>query len=209
VTIEKRIEEVGLGEELALVISNENTVKALIFLVERAGSPKEIGAALGISTPKASHHVKKLVRLQLAELIEEREVGGTIQHIYRAIVRPIVSDEEWSKLGIAERQRYSVWIVRMLLADAAVSFNAGIFDARPDNHLSRTPMVVDERGFGEVAEIQKRALNEFIKAEVVSTERRVRSGEPGIHVVAGMMCFELPGPSDGLKSRGDDSHSED
>lgn len=203
-TVEKRIDEVGLGEELALVISNENTVKALIFLVERAGSPKEIGAALGISTPKASHHVKKLERLRLVELIEEREVGGTIQHIYRAIVRPIVSNEEWDKLSLAERQRYSVWIVRMLLADAAVAFNAGTFDARSNRHLSRTPMLVDGEGLNEVAEIQNRALNEMIKAEAISTERRARSGEPGIHVVAGMMCFELPGPSDGLKSRGED-----
>jgi DNA-binding transcriptional ArsR family regulator len=203
VAAEKHLEEVGLGEELALVISNEHTVKALVFLVERAGSPKEIGVSLDISTPKASHHVKKLVRLGLVELIEEREVGGTIQHIYRAIVRPIVSTEEWDKLGIAERQRYSVWIVRMLLADATTSFNANLFDARSNRHLSRIPMVVDEQGLDEVAEIQNRALNELIKAEGISAERRVRSDDPGINIIAAMMCFELPGPSEGLNSRGD------
>jgi DNA-binding transcriptional ArsR family regulator len=202
VAAETHLEEVGLGEELAQVISNEITVKALVFLVERAGSPKEIAAILDISIPKASHHVKKLVRLRMVELIEEREVGGTIQHIYRAIVRPIVSTEEWAKLGIPERQRYSVWIVRMLLADAAVSFNAGVFDVHSNRHLSRTPMVVDEEGLDEVAEIQNKALNELIKAEATSAGRRVQSGEPGINVIAAMMCFELPGPSDGLSSRG-------
>jgi len=196
-------EEVGLGEELALVISSENSVKTLVFLVERAGSPKDIGLSLGISTSVASHHAKKLVRLHLAELIEEREVSGTIQHIYRAIVRPIVSDQEWDKLGIAERQRYSVWIVRMLLADAAVSFNANLFDARSNRHLSRTPMVVDEEGFDEAAQIQKRALNELIEAEAASAARRVQSGEPGINIIAAMMCFELPEPSAGLKFRGE------
>lgn len=199
---ETHLEEVGLGEELAQVISNEITVKALVFLVEGAGSPKEIAATLDISIPKASHHVKKLVRLRMVELIEEREVGGTIQHIYRAIVRPIVSTEEWAKLGIHERQRYSVWIVRMLLADAAASFNAGVFDVHSNRHLSRTPMLVDEEGLDEVAEIQNRALNELIKAEATSAGRRVQSGEPGINIIAAMMCFELPGPSEGLSSRG-------
>lgn len=192
-------EEVGLGEELALVISSETTVKTLVYLVERAGSPKDIGLALGIPTPNASHHVKKLERLRIIELIEEREVGGTIQHIYRAVVRPIVSTEEWGKLGLAERQRYSIWIVRMILADAAKSFSANLFDARYNRHLSRTPMVVDAEGLNEVAEIQNRALNEIIAAEAASTERRAKSGDPGMDLIAAMMCFELPEPSDGLK----------
>jgi DNA-binding transcriptional ArsR family regulator len=113
-------EKTELGDELAQVISNELTVKTLVYLVERAGSPKDIGVHLGESTSKVSHHVKKLERLRMVELIEERDLGGTIQHIYRAIVRPIVSNKEWTKLDLAVRQQYSIWIVRMILADAAV-----------------------------------------------------------------------------------------
>lgn len=197
-TAQSQETQAELGEELALVISSETTVKTLIYLVERTGSPKEIGDALGISTSNASHHVKKLERLRMVELIEEKEVSGTIQHIYRAVVRPIVNDEEWAKLDLEERQRYSIWIVRMILADAAMSFQAGVFDARTNNHLSRTPLVVDEQGLTEIAEIQKRALVETIQAEATSAERMVKSSEPGINVIAAMMCFELPEPSKGL-----------
>ncbi len=190
--------QIELGDELAQVISSEATVKALVYLVERPGSPKEIGHALGISTSNASHHVKKLKRLGMVELIEEREVGGTIQHIYRAVVRPIVSTEEWEKLSLTERQRYSVWIVRMLLADASRSFSAGLFDAHANRHLSRMPMLVDAEGLEEAAEIQNRALNELVAVEATSAERRVKSGDPGINIIAAMMCFELPEPSEGL-----------
>jgi hypothetical protein len=200
VAAKKEQEEVGLGEELALVISSETTVKTLVYLVERAGSPKDVGLALGIPTPNASHHVKKLERLRIVELIEEKEVGGAIQHIYRAVVRPIMSTEKWEKLGLVERHRYSIWIVRMILADAAVSFDANLFDAHSNRHLSRMPMVVDEAGFNEVAEIQNRALNEMLAAEVASAERRVKSGDAGMNVIAAMMCFELPEPSGGLAS---------
>jgi predicted transcriptional regulator len=206
VTAENRTEQVELGDEfelgdeLALVISNETTVKVLVYLVERSGSPREIADALDISTSKASHHVKKLKRMRLVELIEEREVGGAIQHIYRAVVRPIMSTEAWDKLSVAERQRYSVWIVRMILADAGMSFRANVFDARSNTHLSRTPMVVDERGLTEVAAIQTRALREIIQVEATSSGRMVSAGESGINIIAAMMCFELPRPSDGLKS---------
>lgn len=191
-------QEVGLDEQLAQVISSEITVKVLVYLVDRAGSPKEIAEALGEKTPNISHHVKKLARMGLIELIEERIVRGTIQHIYRAVVRPIMSDEEWGKLSLRERQRYSVWIVQMILVDLSSSFAANLFDARANNHLSRTPLVVDEQGVDEVAAIQKRALEETIQAEANSAERMVESGEAGINLLAAMMCFELPEPSDGL-----------
>jgi DNA-binding transcriptional ArsR family regulator len=198
VAAKNQVEEAQLGDELVLVISSEITEKVLVVLVERAASPKEIADQLDLKIPTASPHVKKLKRIGLVELIEEKIVGGAVQHIYRAVVRPIMSTEEWAKLSVAERQRYSIWIVRMILADAAKSFQANVFDARPNTHLSRTPIIVDETGLGEVANIQTRALNEIIQAEATSAERMVQSGEQGMNIIAAMMCFELPEPSEGL-----------
>lgn len=137
-TTKNRQKEANLNEQLSLVVSCEITVKVMIVLSDCAASPKEIGDKLDISTPKASHHLKKLERLGLAELIEEREVGGAIQHVYQAVIRPIVSDEDWDKLSIEERQRYSIWIVQLILADAVKSFDAELFDAHSNRHLSRT-----------------------------------------------------------------------
>jgi predicted transcriptional regulator len=194
-------QEKKLNELLVLLISSEITVKVLIVLVERAASPKEIAVRLGLKVPTVSHHVKKLVTMGLIEMVEEREVRGAIQHVYRAVVRPIVSTEEWERLNVAQRQRFSLWIVQMIVTDVAKSFDASAFDARTNNHLSRTPLVVDEEGFDEVAEIQDRALNEIIEVEATAVERMVRSGETGINLIAAMMCFELPEPSDGLARR--------
>lgn len=196
-------EERKLNELLALLIASEITIKVLTVLFERAASPKEIAARLGLKVPTVSHHVKKLLKMELIELVEERAVRGAIQHVYRAVVRPIVSTEEWEKLSVAERQRFSVWIVQLILADAAKSFDAGVFDTRSSRHLSRTPLVVDEQGLEEVAEIQNRALNEIIQVEAVSAERMVHGGETGLNLIAAMMCFELPEPSDGPARRKD------
>jgi predicted transcriptional regulator len=194
-------QEIRLDEQLALVISSETTIKVLVALVERAASPKEVADALRLKVPTASHHVRKLQRMGLIELVEEREVRGAVQHIYRAVVRPIVSDEEWEKLGLEERQRYSIWIVQMILVDAARSFEAGLFDARTNNHLSRTPLVVDEQGVDEIAEIQNQALNDILEVAATSADRMVANGGAGIDFIAAMMCFELPEPSKGLAAR--------
>lgn len=193
-----------LDEQLALVVSSDITIKVLVILADRAASPREIADILRQKTPTISHHVKKLERLGLVELIEEREVRGAVQHIYRAIMRPIVSEEEWGQLGIEERQRYSIWIMQLILVDAARSFEAALFDARTNNHLSRTPMLIDEEGVGEVAAIQARALDEILEVEAASTARRIESGDAGIHFIAAMMCFELPGVSNGPKTLGKD-----
>jgi DNA-binding transcriptional ArsR family regulator len=194
----KRAEQLKLGEDLASVISNETTVKVLVYLVDRAGSPTEIGEALGIPTARASHHAKKLTRLGLVELLEKQEIRGAIKHIYRAVVRPIFETEDWARLSLSERQRYSAWVIRMILADAAQSLNAEVFDEYPTRHLSRVPLLVDDEGLDEVAEVQKRALEEIIQIEATSAERRMQAGDPGMYMLAAMMCFPLPGPSEGV-----------
>lgn len=64
-------------------------------------------------------------------------------------------------------------------------------------------MVVDEEGLGEVAQIQNKALHDTIQVLAKSSERRVRSGEAGINIIAAMMCFRLPDPSEGPALRKD------
>lgn len=193
--------EASLNDQFSLVISSEITVKAMILIADDVKSPKEVGERLEISTSKASHHLKKLERLGLAELVDERDVGGAIQHFYRAVIRPIVSDEDWAKLSIRERQLYSVWIVQLILADAAKSFDAELFDVFANRHLSRAPLLVDEEGVAEVAAIQNKALHDSFEVVARATARRIESGEKGINLLSAMMCFALPEPSDGPKLR--------
>ena len=193
-----RTKKKELNELLAQLVACINTVKVLTVLAERPASPKEIGEILGLKTATVSHHVKKLLDLGLVELINEEDVGGVIQHTYRAIIRPLLSTEEWEKLGVVERQRFSIWIVQLILADAAKSFQAGTFDARASRHLSRTPVVTDEQGFDAIAEIQNKALEDIFEAQAIIADRMAREGTIGMNIIAAMMCFELPEPSDGL-----------
>lgn len=188
----ERTGERGVDARFASLIRSEKTVKILTILTERVASPKGISTQLGLSISLVSHHVKKLERMGLVELVEERDAGGAIEHFYRAVVRPFIGDEEWQKLDAVERRRISTWVVQLILADAARSLEASLFEARPNTHLSRTPMVVDRQGFDEVAEIQGRALEEIIEVQARSAERLVTGEEAATNLLAAMMCFELP-----------------
>lgn len=207
---ESRVQEARLDQQFALLVASLNTIKVLTILAEREASPKDLGETLGLSTPTASHHAKKLVRLGLVELVEERDVGGTIEHIYRAITRPLVNSKEWEKLELDDRQKYSLWIFQLILGDAAKSFAAQRFDVHPENHLSRTPLVADKEGLGELAGIQGRALEEIIEAQAKMAARMAETGEVGMNIIAAMTFFEIPEPSDGpasLWNSGEDPNS--
>lgn len=181
-----------LDEQLAALVASSNTIEVLTVLTEREASPKQIAEILGLMTQTASYHVGKLVELGMVELVEERDMGGVIQHIYRAVVRPVIGNDEWQKLSVEERQRFSIWIVQLIIADAARSFDAALFNACAKNHLSRMAMVLDREGFEEVAQIQDRALAELYDAQARSAERVATGGGTTANVVAAMMCFEAP-----------------
>jgi DNA-binding transcriptional ArsR family regulator len=192
VTAEDRIDEKGLDRQLAQLAACGNTLKAFTILAEGPASPKEIAPFLDMSISGVSYHVTKLVGMGIVELVEKRDVGGRFQNFYRAVVRPFVGNEEWEKLDVAERRRISIWIFQLILEDAAQSFDAALFDARPNNHLSRIATVVDQQGFDEVAEIQDRALVE-VREALGRSDKRIGAGEgAGINLAAAMMCFELP-----------------
>lgn len=178
---------------LASLVGSSRTIEVLTILTEKEASPKEIASELGMTTPAASHHVRKLAKLRLVELVEERDVGGVIQHFYRAVVRPFVSNDEWRKLSLDERRRVSAWIFQLIVADAARSFDAALFDSPANNHLSRTVLLLDRQGFDELAEIQDRALEESFAVQARSAERLAAGQTEGAaDVVSAMMCFQVP-----------------
>jgi hypothetical protein len=53
----------------------------------------------------------------------------------------------------------------------------------------------------EVAAIQNNALRDIIQVLAKSSERRIQSGEAGINLIAAMMCFAIPEPSEELTLR--------
>jgi DNA-binding transcriptional ArsR family regulator len=180
-------------ETLVRIVAHPLRVQALSVLTERSASPKELAAELGTPVGNVSYHVRELEEVGLIELVDEKKRRGAIEHFYRAIARPPMSAEEWEGLSLDDRQGFSTWTIQLLLADASQALAAGTFDARGDRHLSRTPLLVDEEGWQELAEIQASALKAMLDVQAASTVRLdAADEEEGIPTIAALTFFEMP-----------------
>lgn len=187
----KRKSDGSLQEVLVKALNHPVRVKALTILTEKIASPKEIAAQLDMPLSNVSYHVRVLDELGLVEIVEEESVRGSVAHFYKSVERPLIDNPDWEKLSPKVRSAFSGYVIETLMSDAANSLAAGVFDQRDDRHLSRTTLILDEKGWRKVSEIQAKALNQILKERAAAVERLRKSGKPAIQAVVGMTCFEV------------------
>lgn len=190
----------SLDSTLGAIVAHPTRVKCLSILAERRASPNEIATELNEDVGHVSYHIKKLLSLGVVELVDEQKVRGAVEHFYRAITLAYVSDEEWAKFSVEERQPYSLYTLQLAMADAAEAMETGTFYARSDFYLTRTPAVVDETGWSEFNELHAELAERTLAIMGASAERMARSHDTaGIPVMQIAMFFEQPprrAPSD-------------
>jgi DNA-binding transcriptional ArsR family regulator len=121
-------------------------LRILAMLGERATSPARLAARLGVRVNVVAYHVKRLRELGLAELVEVRRGRGGLEHFYAVPSRPAFTDDAWAQLDHDARRRILAAVLRQVSDYVNGAAVAGGFD-RPDAHLSRTPIRVDEAGW--------------------------------------------------------------
>lgn len=177
---------------LATIVAHPTRARAFTILTERTASPVEIAQEIGKDVGHVGYHVRKLLQLDLIELVDERPVRGAVEHFYRAIERPVVTEEEFATQSVEEREVFTRYILQLMVADAARAMDQHTFDARANRVATRTPMLVDEDGFQELSELHTELLERTMEIQARSTERMIESGEEGISTSASSMFFEVP-----------------
>ncbi|HTR75610.1 MAG TPA: winged helix-turn-helix domain-containing protein [Solirubrobacterales bacterium] len=177
---------------LAAIVAHPTRARAFSILAERTASPVEIAQEIGKDVGHVGYHVRKLQQLNLIELVDERPVRGAVEHFYRAIERPVVTEEEFARQSIAEREVFTRNFLQLVVADLARAMDAHTFDARANRVATRTPMLVDEEGFQELSELHTEVLERTMEIQARSAERLSRSDEEGIPTVSSSMFFETP-----------------
>lgn len=177
---------------LAKALSHPMRTRILAILNERVASPNEISEMIDERLPNVSYHVRALQDLGCIELVSTAQRRGAIEHYYRAIVRPFFTDRDWKKLPQSGRQAVSDVALQMIWADVSDAINGGTFEARPNRHLSRSAMNVDETGWKELHDLLARTLEETEKIEARSADRIKKSGDDAVPIRVVMMHFESP-----------------
>jgi hypothetical protein len=177
---------------LAAIVAHPTRARCFVILTERTASPVEIAQEIGKDVGHVGYHVRKLLQLDLIELVDERPVRGAVEHFYRAIERAVVSEDEFAGQSVEEREVFTRYILQLVVADAARAMDAHTFDARANRVATRTPMLVDEDGFQELSELHTEVLERHMEIQARSAERMTKSGEEGISTSASSMFFEVP-----------------
>lgn len=183
-----------LSKQLGELLRSPIRVKALVLLLERTASPKEISADLKVSLNVASNHVRELLKMKLIELVSTEPRRGAVEHFYRAVMQPIWNEEQWAALSVKERQEYVTWVMQLVNCDVAEALLAGTFNRRPDTHNSRTHLLVDEQGRREIKKIQDHALEASLAVGSASADRLKESEAIGLPLKTVMLCIDCSNP---------------
>ena len=177
---------------LAKALAHPLRARILVVLNERVASPNEMAELLDERLPNVSYHVRALVDLECIELVRTAQRRGAIEHYYRALKRPFFSDRDWKRLPRSARQALADLGLQLIWDDVSQAIEAGTLDARPEMHVSRSPLVLDERGWGEMSDALAALLTEAERIAKRSTERLEKSAEGGSPSKLVLMHFETP-----------------
>jgi len=178
---------------LVKALAHPIRVKILGILEHRVASPKEVARELGIPVENVSYHFRTLKQYGFIRLERKRQVRGAVEHYYRSVARPKITERAWEQLpDIVKRAMTDANLGQLneLVERAAMQ---GKFD-RPDSHLSRMPHTLDDKAFAEASQVMTDAFARIAKLET-DAQRRIRQGKSDpLPAVAVVMLFERPDP---------------
>jgi DNA-binding transcriptional ArsR family regulator len=163
--------------------------RILAILNERVASPKELSDELGERLPNVSYHVKTLDELGAIELVDTQPRRGAVEHYYRALMRPFFSDESWAQLPISTRRSVFESNLRHIFRDVGSALEGNGFDD-PQTHASRTPVVLDRKGYDQMTDLLAKTLDRVLDIQGKAAARMVRTKEDGRVTEVVIMHFD-------------------
>ena len=175
---------------MAKALAHPLRAKVLARLNEGVASPNELSRELDEPLGNVSYHVKALLELGCIELVDTAQRRGAIEHYYRAIAKARIDDSAFKKLPASIRSELSAVVVQELLDDVTTAIKAGTFDQRSDRHASRSPLTLDEQGWGELQRAARELLDRAQSIGEQSEKRLKKSGDEPVQAVVGIFAFE-------------------
>jgi DNA-binding transcriptional ArsR family regulator len=151
-------------------------IQILAALDERTASPSELADELEAPLGNVSYHVRQLAGLGLIKLVKRTPRRGAIEHHYKAVGRPQITDDAWAGTPATVKDA----VVGAALGDLGTAVTAaaaaGGF-SRPDAHLTRTQVALDDRGWKELEKELNATLKRVQKIADDSGKRLAKAGD--------------------------------
>ena len=187
-----------LSPRLVKAIAHPTRLHVLMALENRVASPSELAKELGETTRHVAYHVKKLLDLGCVELvsIEPAGNGRVVKHNYTSTQRPYFEQDDWEQLSDKQKHGMVMTFMSKISQDVSLAMAGGTFNDPDDNHISRTPMTVDDEGWQEVT-----ALLDGTAAKLQAIQEKVilRTQDPKVKIMrvkVAMIQFRSPSDKD-------------
>ncbi len=188
--------QASLLKRLAVVFADPLRLKIVTELYMREMSPKQFFEEFGGgSISRVDRHFKALVEHGWLRLVREETGGrrrGGVEHFYRAAELAVFDLDTWSRLPYSIKVAFSWRTFEQLAERVRAAIAADTFDARPDRHLSWTPVHLDRLGWERVIAALDALFESLFEAQADAKLRIARSGEEPILATVALAGFESP-----------------
>lgn len=182
------------NQQLVAAMAHPTRAHAVTVLNERVACAAEIGRELDKPARHVSYHLKQLEKLGVVELVKvEQTAGGrTTGRYYRALVRSWYDPESWKQVDRENQAGITADILAACNADMVAAVKSGSIH-RTDNHISRTPLLLEAGGYRELVDRLDALLPEVIEIQQRSAAEMTREDETVLAKVH-LIQFQSPDP---------------
>jgi DNA-binding MarR family transcriptional regulator len=170
-------------------VVDEIRVDLLRVLDERPLSMRQLAERLGEQLSDLAPAVLELWKEGSIEPLDSNSDVPLADRRFRATV-VIVDTAELEELSLDEQYEVTVRILEGLIGEAMAALRTGHLNARPDAHITWTPISVDEEGWREAMAILNRAFKEVQTVKLRCAERLRGTDRPATPVIISMLGFE-------------------
>jgi DNA-binding transcriptional ArsR family regulator len=180
----------GITQQLAKALAHPLRVRILSSLHKGISSPNQLSQELGEPLGNVSYHVKTLLEYDCVELVKTEPRRGAVEHFYRATERAFFSDADWAKIPASARKGINGVALETIGQEATAAMIAGTIDARTDSHVSQAPLLLDEKGWKEIASLLGDTLNRAIEIQEEAASRLADEKSDPISSTLAILHFE-------------------
>jgi DNA-binding transcriptional ArsR family regulator len=182
----------GITQQLAKALAHPLRVKILSSLQKGISSPNQLAQELGEPLGNVSYHVKTLLEYDCVELVKTEPRRGAVEHFYRATERAFFDEADWKKIPASARKGITGVVLESIGKDSTEALMAGTMDARPETHVTRTPLVLDERGWKDLNDVLSGALDRATEIQEEAANRLTEEKSEGFSTKLAILHFESP-----------------
>ena len=182
-----------VDQDLVMAMRHPTRMHALIVLNERTMFASDIADEVDRSVRHVEYHLEKLEEVgAIEEVGEQPGYNGKPQMTYRAVVRPWIHTEDWAQVDADAQAGPTGAIFDNMNQDLRKAIVGGTINEL-GNHISRTPLILEDESFAEVVRLLDATLDQLLKIQATAAGRLAAGAEP-VPAKVHMIQFISPEP---------------